>query len=36
MDKLNERILAILKDDARTPSGEIATMLGASEALRRR
>ena len=32
MDKLNERILAILKDDARTPSGEIATMLGASEA----
>lgn len=32
MDKLGERILGILKDDARTPAGEIATMLGASEA----
>lgn len=32
MDKLAEKILNVLKDDARTPASEIATMLDSTEA----
>lgn len=32
MDKLAEKILNVLKDDARTPTSEIATMLDSTEA----